>query len=142
MNSDVSDLLISASLDWTIKLWYPKQRNEALLTFESAQEYVYDVQWSPTHPSVFASCDGEGYLDIWDINKDIEAPQVHKKTSNMSINTLKWSLDGKKIAMGDSSGNLSMWNVDKELAIPKNDDVNKLERLIHSNPESSKSGAV
>lgn len=35
-NSDISDLLLSASMDWTVKLWYPKVKKEPLITFESA----------------------------------------------------------------------------------------------------------
>lgn len=42
-SSDISDLLLSASMDWTVKLWYPKVKKEPLFTFESAQEYIYDV---------------------------------------------------------------------------------------------------
>ena len=77
-HGEMSDLLLSSSMDWTVKLWHPKERTTPLLTFESSQEYVYDVQWSPSHPSVFASVDADGFVDIWDINKDREAPQVRK----------------------------------------------------------------
>jgi len=52
--SDLGDLMLTSSIDWTVKLWYPRIRNDALFTFEQSQEYVYDVQWSPVHPSVFA----------------------------------------------------------------------------------------
>lgn len=38
---------------------------------------MYDVQWSPMHPGVFASCDGDGFVDVWDINKDTESPVCH-----------------------------------------------------------------
>jgi len=37
---------------------------------------VYDVQWSPVHPAIFASADGAGKLDFWDINFDTEV-RVH-----------------------------------------------------------------
>ena len=124
--------MLSASMDWTVKLWYPKIRNDSLLTFESSQEYVYDVQWSTVHPSVFASCDGEGYIDIWDINRDIEAPVSRKKTGSRALNTLRWSMDGRKIATGDAEGYVSLWSVDKEFSMQKNEDFNKLERLISS----------
>lgn len=113
-NSDISDLMLSSSMDWTVKLWYPKIRQDALITFESSQDYVYDVQWSTVHPSVFATCDGEGYVDIWDINRDIEAPIARKKTGPKGLNSLKWSLDGRKIATGDAEGFVSLWGVDKE----------------------------
>jgi dynein intermediate chain len=55
--TEMTDLVLSASLDWTIKLWNPKLRSSALYSFESSQEYIYDVQWSPKHPGVFASVD-------------------------------------------------------------------------------------
>ena len=43
--ADMSELMLSASMDWTVKLWYPKneQSNVPIFTFESSQEYVYDV---------------------------------------------------------------------------------------------------
>jgi|JI9StandDraft_2_1071091.scaffolds.fasta_scaffold47547_2 dynein intermediate chain len=66
--NELSDLMLSASFDWSIKLWYPKVRNDPILTLESAQEYIYDVQWSPVHPACFASCDGDGGLDLWNLN--------------------------------------------------------------------------
>ena len=136
-NGDISDLMLSASMDWTVKLWYPKIRQDALYTFESSQDYVYDVQWSTVHPSVFSTCDGEGYIDIWDINKDIEAPIARKKTGQRALNSLRWSLDGRRIATGDSEGFVSLWSVDKDFSVPKNEDFNKLERLISMNQSQS-----
>lgn len=97
---------------------------------ECSQEYVYDVQWSPVHPAVFASCDGEGYLDIWDLNRDIEAPITRKKTGNLALTTLRWSKDGRKIATGDSMGKVSLWNLEKEMAVQKNEDFTKMQRLL------------
>ena len=100
----MSDMLLSSSMDWTVKLWMPKSRTSPVMTFESAQEYVYDAQWSPTHPSVFASCDAEGYVDIWNINKDIETPIVRKQVQEKPrpFNCLRWSKDGRRMACGDS----------------------------------------
>ena len=117
-------------MDWTVKLWYPKLKNEPLFTFESSQEYVHDVQWSSVHPSVFATCDGDGFIDVWDINKDIEAPVARKKTGSRALNCLRWSMDGRKLVTGDSEGFVSLWSVDKEISMQKNEDFNKLERLI------------
>lgn len=36
--ADMSELMLSASMDWTVKLWYPKneQRNTPIYTFESS----------------------------------------------------------------------------------------------------------
>ena len=42
-HQDMADLLLSSSMDWTVKLWCPKTRNSPIMTFESSQEYVYDA---------------------------------------------------------------------------------------------------
>ena len=53
-----------------------------LCSFENNSEYVYDVQWSPTHPAVFASVDGEGRMDFWNMNTDTE---VGERTSRVRM---------------------------------------------------------
>lgn len=117
-----SDLFLSASMDWTVKLWSPKCKDEPLFTFENAQDYVYDVEWSSVHPSIFACCDGDGFLEVWDINKDTEEPIAHKQgAKRTALNCLKWSSDGRKIAVGDSDGFVNLWNIDKEVSQPKGD---------------------
>jgi WD40 repeat protein len=81
---------------------------------------------------MFATCDGDGYIDVWDINKDTEAPIARKLTGKRALNCLRWSLDGRKIAVGDSEGYVSLWSIDKETSMQKNEDFNKLERLIQT----------
>lgn len=66
-----STLFLTASLDWTVRLWSTREYSP-LHTFEDYFDYVYDVNWSPVHPAVFAAVDGTGRLDIWDINQDVE----------------------------------------------------------------------
>lgn len=63
------------SLTWIYALHMCLPQNKVgypLCSFENNAEYVYDVQWSPVHPAIFASADGEGKLDFWDINVDTE----------------------------------------------------------------------
>jgi len=43
-----------------------------LFSFEEADDYVYDVQWHPHHPALFASVDGAGKFDLWNLNLDTE----------------------------------------------------------------------
>ena len=96
------------------------------------------------HPSLFAAVDGDGFIDLWDINKDKESPIVHKKAfetqsggqtykdfdDTKAISTLKWSKDGRKIAIGDQDGFVSIWNIEKDIAIPKQADFDMMEQLI------------
>jgi hypothetical protein len=56
---DIADLYLTASYDWTVKLWHSRvSSGRPLFTFEVAKDYVYDVQWSPLHPSLFVMGDG------------------------------------------------------------------------------------
>ena len=48
------------------------QNPRPLYSFEDNGDYVYDVQWSPIHPALFAAVDGTGRLDLWNLNNDTE----------------------------------------------------------------------
>lgn len=78
---DFSDLFLTTSIDWTIKLWRNRTAARqttsdlsirALHTFEGADDYVFDAQWHPQHPAVFGSVDGTGSFNLWNLNKDME----------------------------------------------------------------------
>lgn len=131
-HGEMSELLLSASMDWTVKLWCPNTKLDPVVTFESAQEYVYDARWSPTHPAVFASCDAEGFVDIWNINANTEVPIVRKGITERStpLNCLRWSNDGRRIAVGDSQGHVTILSCDQELYQPKQDDFDKVLDLV------------
>jgi WD40 repeat protein len=83
---------------------------------------VYDVAWSPKNPAVFAHVNGAGCLDIWNLNSDIEEPIVHEviDEGKEGLNRLKWSLDGKELAIGTASGRVLIYRVSDALAKPEN----------------------
>lgn len=122
-------LLLSSSVDWSVKLWNPKQSPEPLLSFEAFEEYVYDVKWSPTHPSVFAACDGDGHLDLWNLNSSLEEPHL-RKTNSHAINKLTWAPNGTRLAAGDSSGKVHVYGISSDLSESRGEDWSQLERLF------------
>eukprot|EP00826_Nyctotherus_ovalis_P021344 TRINITY_DN1686_c0_g1_i19.p2 TRINITY_DN1686_c0_g1~~TRINITY_DN1686_c0_g1_i19.p2 ORF type:complete len:275 (+),score=53.84 TRINITY_DN1686_c0_g1_i19:1271-2095(+) len=130
-------LVLTSSMDWTVKLWNPKAGKIPLASFESSQDYVFDVKWSPTHPSVFVSCDIEGYVDVWDLNTDMENPVLHHKKNSAAIHRLAWSQDGKKLVTGGIGGVVNMYDVDKEYVNPKPEEFERFERLMASNSDDS-----
>lgn len=125
-----NDLFISASSDWTTKLWH-KNYTDPLLSFDVTDDYVYSAKWHPFNPSMFVTCDGIGHLDFWDLNKDLEVPTFRYEHPS-SINKLAWYHDGKKIAVGDSTGKVSVLGVEKDLYSTKIDDSSKLTSIINS----------
>lgn len=95
---DLGDLVLSSSVDWSVKLWKVRPpaatgaTNAALASGTAQQvtpvldisreDLVYDARWSPVKPSVFALVDGAGSLELWDINIDVEVPVQSIKPSD------------------------------------------------------------
>jgi len=53
-------------------VFYQSKVGVPLCSLESNSEYIYDAQWSPVHPAVLASADGEGKVDVWNLTLDSE----------------------------------------------------------------------
>lgn len=124
----VGGLVLSTSVDWTVKLWHPASKPTPLLTFESYEEYVYTAAWSPSHPSTFAVGDGDGYLDIWDLLNSSESPLVRQKVSEGAINQTAWSVHGSRLAAGTSRGEVGVYQLEQEQGKPS--DWAHLETLL------------
>ena len=50
------------------------------------------AQWSPVHPALFASVDGTGQLDFWNLNGDIEVPyaSVSVRDDGVALNCVRY----------------------------------------------------
>mmetsp|Transcript_21504 Transcript_21504/g.83435 ORF Transcript_21504/g.83435 Transcript_21504/m.83435 type:complete len:603 (+) Transcript_21504:66-1874(+) len=107
---DLSDLVLTSSLDWTCKLWSRKNPAAFLHSFQDGSDAVYDCQWSPVHPGVFGSVDGTGGLSVWNLAADTEVPVVKEQVCNKALNKLGFSADGKRIACGDSQGTIYIYD--------------------------------
>ncbi|XP_023235090.1 cytoplasmic dynein 1 intermediate chain 1-like [Centruroides sculpturatus] len=119
---DFSHLFLTSSIDWTVKLWSLKE-NKPLYSFEDNGDYVYDVQWSPIHPALFASVDGMGRLDLWNLNNDTELPTVSTIVDAASaLNRLMWAPSGHQVVVGDDVGKIWVYDVGEQLANPKSDE--------------------
>ena len=163
---DFSDLLVTSSTDWTVKLWKRTSINlnkvstqpqtiVPLMSFETASDYVLDVKWAPHHPAVFASCTGNGTIEIWNLNASTEVPVqvVHVSDTGSSIvgadassatsstnvqgvdqalNKLTWNVKGDQLSVGTASGRVHVFDVgDLSLVKPAEDPI-KFQKVIHS----------
>lgn len=72
---------------------------------------LLDRDRSPNHPAIFATVDGSGSLDLWNLNEDTEVPIIKTPVgSGRALNCLAWSNDGRKILTGDSAGSLYIYD--------------------------------
>ncbi|XP_036735033.2 cytoplasmic dynein 1 intermediate chain 2 isoform X3 [Manis pentadactyla] len=127
---DFSHLFVTSSFDWTVKLWTTKN-NKPLYSFEDNSDYVYDVMWSPTHPALFACVDGMGRLDLWNLNNDTEVPTASISVEgNPALNRVRWTHSGREIAVGDSEGQIVIFDVGEQIAVPRNDEWARFGRTL------------
>ncbi|KAJ6446105.1 dynein intermediate chain [Purpureocillium lavendulum] len=152
---DLGDLVISSSLDWSVKLW--KVRAPAATSTMGAgdgsiaplidfvrEDVVYDAKWSPVKPSVFALADGAGWLELWDIAVETEEPvsrispsarQEGRTMLSKSLNKLAWEPnDGKRLATGGIDGSLTVFEVSGGLGGKeglKNEEWTNVKKLVN-----------
>ncbi|KAI1657825.1 WD40 repeat-like protein [Daldinia decipiens] len=134
---DLGDLVLSSSLDWSVKLWKVRAPAATSTIVESAgtavpplldfvrEDVVYDAAWSPVRPGVFALVDGAGSLELWDITVETEIPVAKisptprkdgRQLLSKSLNKIAWeSSEGKKLATGGIDAVVSVFEVGPDL---------------------------
>ena len=113
-----------------------KEPGKALYSFENNSDYVYEASWSPIHPALFASVDGTGRLDLWNLINDAEVP-VSTVTTDAALNKIRWTHNGLQIAVGDDQGKISIFDVNENYAQPRADDWSKLVRVLQDLKQST-----
>lgn len=155
---DLGDLLISTSLDWSVKLWKVRapaatsttsiagegQSVSPLIEF-SREDVVYGAKWSPVKPGVFALVDGAGSVEVWDVNVDTEVPLAKAQPSNRqggnsrsimskSLNKVAWEeSEGKRLATGGIDGCVTVFEVGPDLGgkdSARNDEWTSMKKLV------------
>ncbi|EDN06125.1 hypothetical protein HCAG_02728 [Histoplasma mississippiense (nom. inval.)] len=136
---DLGDLMLSSSLDWSVKLWRVRAPAVTSTSHTSAttpaqvvspvldlnrEDVVYDARWSPHRPGVFALVDGAGSVEVWDLCTDTEvyaARATPTKARNavieQSLNKVAWEeRDGRRLATGGLDGVVTVFEVGKDLS--------------------------
>ena len=156
---DTSDLLLSSSIDWSIKLWRIKAAGTAMKSANAStneppskrtvnqradepaivepildiprEDLVYDAQWHPHRPSIFAAVTGAGELEVFDLLVDSEVPVARaaprQGTAGIllkGLNKVAWEQRrGAVVATGGLDGVVSLFDVGKGLQGGANDGV-------------------
>ena len=163
---DLGDLMLTSSLDWSVKLWRiraPAATSTTSITGEAQtiaplldftrEDVVYDAAWSPVKPGVFSLVDGAGNLEVWDITLDTEVPiaKVQPKGRNggrgmmsKSLNRVAWEeSEGKRIAVGGIDGAMTVFEVGPDLGgkeSARNEEWTQMKKLVQRLEHSVGSG--
>lgn len=147
-------VFLSSGVDWSTKLWSfnlpsstaaePLQdtasgqkssgtgNGKMLCDFRGVYEQVSAVEWSPTHPSLFATGNGVGQVSVWDLTHSLEDPRLPPTTvSNTCLTKLRWSTDGRRIAVGDLDGKVSLISVSPDVADANIDSMANFEKVLN-----------
>lgn len=123
----ISELVLSASMDWSIQLSGFAKNEVVPKKFNLGRPaIVNDVKWSPVHPSIFATADEAGGVALFDVERsylDAGTPfsrhtfkdAVSGFTATPSVNRIQWSKDGRQLAAGDIEGSVSVWKCSDKL---------------------------
>lgn len=125
----ISDLVLSASMDWTMKLCSLGAANIDVPAKEFSigmPAIVTDVKWSPIHPCIFATGDEAGGVALLDAERSYmsTAPPSCRHTfkeygsrisPTPSISRVQWSKDGRQLSAGDIEGSVSVWRCSEKL---------------------------
>lgn len=133
-----SDMMLTTSVDWTIKLWRSKHTfSKPLHVFDNYEAYTYDAAWHPSNPAVFAAVDGEGHLDLWNLAADWEAAAYRvggaaaaEGLPPAAKTKVAWSSDGRRVVAGDARGHVEVWNVSNEYLQPRAEDLDNFDRRL------------
>jgi len=120
-NPFVEHVFISASADWTVKLWDHREK-QALMSFD-LNNAVGDVAWATFSSTVFVAVTADGKVNVFDLNENKHEPLCDQKAVKKSklthvsfnpiepillvgddkgwVNTLKLSPNLRKITQPD-----------------------------------------
>ena len=132
----IGGLLVSSGVDWTVKLWGPAYHSDKpLMSYVShSYDYMSDVAWSTTHPSLFATASSNGSIGLWNLATSLDEPitgsegivvQPDAMSSGVGLNKIKWSSDGRRLAVA-SSDKVHVLQLSDDVTRTKGDEETKV----------------
>lgn len=117
-----------------------------LLSFEETSDYVMDVKWHRTSPSIFALADASGQVHLYNLLRDSERPLVSSALSSQGLNKLSFdrAAAGKHLAVGGVDGRVHVLEIGSVVgsvfgSVEK--DAQEMQRLLSASARSSGAGA-
>lgn len=101
---------LSASADWTIRLW-KSNRTSPCLTFNSSSKAVYDICWS-NHSATLFCCVNENAVELWDLSKSTLDPiYVANPPGSTKLTSISYSPNSDSLIVGTNDGSLLVYAI-------------------------------
>lgn len=127
------NLFVSAGTDGLAHVHSLLQTNP-LLSLRVSDSYVFQVQWSPSRPLVFAAVTGQGEVQIFDMGHGSLRPAatIEKGGTGQAATCLAFnSQNTGLLAVGKTDGTVSIWQLSGHLTEQSPQEIGQLEQIAN-----------
>lgn len=91
----------------------PSGFNALSQPFTSHTSSVEDLQWSPTEPTVFASCSADQSVRVWDVRaKGRKSVAGIERAHESDVNVISWNRSTSYLLLsGGDEGGIKVWDL-------------------------------
>ncbi|KAM8872603.1 cytoplasmic dynein 2 intermediate chain 2 isoform 1-T1 [Synchiropus picturatus] len=125
------NVFVSAGTDGLAHL-HSLLQTEPLLSLRVSDSYVFEVQWSPTRPLVFAAATGQGDVQIFDLSRRSLKPAAtidHGQTGQAAACLSFNSQNPRLLAVGKTDGTVGIWQLSTHLTEQIPSEMDQLEHM-------------
>ena len=127
-SNELSGLMLSGSLDWTVRLWNPKT-TKSLSVFDAHKDSVSDVHWNHAEAASFAMASVDGVVSVYNLLTDFENPICSFDYGECVLNS-KWDPSGRMLGITDEKGGINIKRFNDDAFRRTEGDLENLEMIL------------
>ncbi|XP_022073658.2 WD repeat-containing protein 34 isoform X1 [Acanthochromis polyacanthus] len=127
------NLFVSAGTDGQVHLHSLLQPNP-LVSLRISNSYVFQVQWSPTRPLVFAAANGQGEVQIFDLGRRSPraAATIGQGDAGQAATCFDFNCQNPHlVAVGKTDGTVGIWQLSTDLTEQSSRENSQLEQIAN-----------
>lgn len=127
------NLFVSAGTDGLAHIHSLLHANP-MLSVRVSDSYVYQVEWSPSRPLVFATATSQGEVQIFDLGHGSLRPAatIEKGGSGDAATSLAFnSQHTHLLAVGKTDGTVGIWQLSGDLTEQHSREISQLEKIVN-----------
>lgn len=127
------NLFVSAGTDGLAHI-HSLLHTNPMLSIRVSDSYIYQVQWSPSRPLVFAAATSQGEVQIFDLGHGSLRPAatIEKGGNGYAATSLAFnSQHTHLLAVGKTDGTVGIWQLSGDLTEQHPREMNQLEQIVN-----------